>query len=289
MQYEISYKIDLEELSEFLRQVEKEDNYKSATAQAIQTGGRYLAQKWIEKAESKFKHSQGGYAQGIIEGEKYPFQNNPLHYKIEHTKDYAYYLEVGFESFDLKKMLETSTKVRVNKEGKRYLIIPFRHGTPDSKGLRAMPNEVYNKAQNLRGSVITSTYKEGVQQGAKSYQEAQMLRKYNMQKVRRNKYAWGERLKGFEGTIYEGMYRFEKNPNNVRPLNTGKFVNQSDNDLQYSNYITFRVMLEGKSGWQHPGVRAMNILKDTVEETENQILEIIQQGVEEDLKKLGFE
>lgn len=286
--YEVVFDIDYSALSDLFRKLGEEDTYKTYTSRAVKSAGDYLAQQWIEEAKGNFKHTQGGYVQGIVDGRDYPYQDDPLRYRIENKAEHAVYLEYGFESFDLKKMLQTSQKVRYTKDGKRYLVIPFRHGNPKSVSLRAMPKEVYADAKNLRQSVTTKIYKEGVQQGAKDFEEAQFLRKYNSKKVKRRSYKWGDQLEGFEGTVYEGMYRFNANVEQTR-LETDKFGSGSiKNDQDYSIYMTFRIMLEGSSGWIHPGLRPMYILKNTVEKHQNMITELIADGVRKDLEMFGF-
>lgn len=56
---------------------------------------------------------------------------------------YAEEIETGRPQKDLKRMLNTSLKVRMSKKGSRYLIIPFQHNTPGSNATgQAMPDEI---------------------------------------------------------------------------------------------------------------------------------------------------
>jgi hypothetical protein len=179
----------------------------------------------------------------------------------------------------------------VDKDGKRYLVIPFRYGSPGSK-FRSMPEEVYKKARELEQSQIVGKYREGVQQGAKSFEQAQLQRKFNSVKVQRNAYKYGEQLSGLEEKYkhYEGIFRFENNPNlNRSEISTGKFVNSTDSEQQYSTYIKFAVMREDDSGWQHPGLKPMNILGETVERERANILNLIRSGLLKDMQALGFQ
>lgn len=57
--------------------------------------------------------------------------------KVFATAPYADAIENGMPARDLKKMLGTSTKTRRAKDGTRYLIIPFRWGTPGTVGFGA--------------------------------------------------------------------------------------------------------------------------------------------------------
>ncbi len=286
-----SIDLDLTPLRDFLNKVEQEIEGGSNLVGSIKTAGNYIINEWIKTAEGKFKHTQGGYARGIVEGVHYPFNSDRLHYHAEHTEKYAIYLEKGFDSFDMKKALATSDKVRIAKDGTRYLIIPFRHGTPGTKSFPDMPNEVYQQAKNLDKSAISFRYREGVQQGSYSFEDAQLMKEYNPKKTLRNAYTWGGRL-DFTGTKYEkytGLVRFEANPNNNREITTGKFINKTSGEQQYSTYFTFRVMSENDTdGWIHPGLKPMNILGETIGRTKDNAEQMLKDGVMKDMQALGF-
>ncbi|MDX9925691.1 MAG: hypothetical protein RBS48_13115, partial [Ignavibacteriaceae bacterium] len=66
-------------------------------------------------------------------------------------------------NFDL--LILDSWKVRVSKDGKRYLISPFRHSIPSATSAAPkMPKEIYKEAKDLRQSVVVSTFREGIVQ-----------------------------------------------------------------------------------------------------------------------------
>lgn len=289
---EITYNIDLSALNDFMRSLSNPDLLKTNTAEAVGEATNYLSDKWIGTASSKLKHTTGWYAQGIQDGTMYPYSSNPLQGAVIHTDKRASYLEKGFEPYDQKRMLFTSSKVRISKKGERYLVIPFRHGTPGSQK-NPMPTQIYSTAVNLTHSRITGVRLEGSQQfpGQITYREAQVLKKNNPEKVRRNNYKWGGKLTVKESTEYnaskyQGMYRFQANPRLNRGL--GKFINTTDNDRNYSTYITFRVMKESSAGWMHPGLKAMNILHDTIQKEKTIVLNLLADGVKKDFASLNF-
>ncbi len=321
MPFEIVYDIDYSPLFEIVKHIEQRLQQPSELTKAVQTAGDYTTQQWINLANSKFKHSQGGYVRGIMSGISYPYNGDPLHYRGENKASYAKALEEGVQSFDMKKALYTSDKVRITKDGKRYLVIPFRHGTPGSTSLRAMPQEIYEKAsigrreivdgkvtwmidenvrgaKNLRQSAVINTYKEGSIRGFKTKKDAELLRYKNPRKVIRNIYQWGDKLMEVEypklkeshkTSIYEGMVRFQTNPNiNRATFNMGKFggsaVNPTENMRNSSSYMTFRVMMEGAQGWIHPGISAMHILKDTLERVRQPIMQMMGEGAKKDVQ-----
>lgn len=289
MENEIIVDIELDGLQEFVQKAESLfRGNESYTAKAIERAGEVFIQEWIKTAESKFKHTDGSYAQGIQNGADYPYNGDPLHFKIVHTSKNAYWLEKGYDSFDMKKMLDSSAKVRISKKGKRYLIIPFRHGNPNSVIHKAMPTEIYKQAVKLRQSKIIGTYEEGIVQGAQSFKEAEIMRANNPNKVKRNLYKWGEHLNLGDDSykIYNGMVRFNSNPNTARDKikkTLSKFINNSNNEKQYSTYLTFRVMSESSNGWIHPAQKPMNILGETIQRVEGMIRQIVNEGVQSDL------
>lgn len=296
--FNIEYQYDLTALQEMIAVVEaRMKEPQSNLIEAMKTAGNYVMNEWIRTAETKFTHSNGGYAQGIVDGVKYPYQNDPLHFAIIHTQPYALYLEQGYEPYDMKKMLETSSKVRISKKGHKYLVIPFNHGNPNAVTKNAMPDDIYKQAKTLNQSVVTGRFMEGIQQGAKTFREAQILRAHNPNKVERNKYMWGGRLTdNTPRSIYDGMVRFNSDVQSVRATYTketsiGKFtinktVTQKTGNT-YSTYFTFRVMSEISEGWQNRGMRPMNILKETKERVEAPVKNLIAQGIKADLLAIG--
>jgi len=292
MDHQIVVDVDLDGLQEFDEVYKSKLNkLEGLIANTVERAGHIFIQEWIKTAETKFKHTDGGYAQGIQNGAKYPYSNDPLHFRIEHQSPHAYWLENGYDSFDMKKMLESSIKVRINKNGKRYLIIPFRHGNPDSTTFKAMPEEIYEKAKTLKQSKIIGTYKEGVVQGAKSFGEAETMRVNNPDRIKRNLYRWGGKLEtgGDTYKIYDGMVRFDSNPNTARGILakvTSKFIHNSNNNKPYSTYLTFRVMSEDSTGWIHPAQKPMNILGETMQRVEGQIRQFIDSGIQQGIEEL---
>lgn len=142
-------------------------------------------------------------------------------------------IETGRPERDLKRMLDTSAKVRTTKKGERYLIIPFRHNTPGNEAhTPAMPAGVYAVASQLAPSRVTGMGERLSGTGAIDIRTRKALT------VPQRRYSWGDRLvdAAAEGgdKRHEGMYRFETT------LPGGK---------RSSEYLTFRVMKESSKGW----------------------------------------
>lgn len=180
---------------------------------------------------------------------------------------YAEDIENGRPARDLKKMLDTSLKVRLNKTGHRYLIIPFRHSTPGAKAVgQSMPGAVYAKAKKLEASMVTgqSTRLSGT--GAMDIKTRTHLT------VPQNVYKWGGRLppgmmgpnpKG-KSDRFAGMVRF----------NTGK-----PGGKQQSAYLTFRVMSEKSKGWIIPPQPGQKIAQGVVADMQPVAEEIFAEAV----------
>lgn len=154
-------------------------------------------------------------------------------------------IEDGRPAKDLKRMLDTSMKVRTSAKGKRYLIIPFRHNTPGNDAhAPAMPPGIFAAAKALAPSSIVGQGTRLSGTGAFDPKTRQPV------SVKQNRYNWGGRLVGAAlaggSKHHEGMYRF----NTTTP--GGK---------QSSSYLTFRVMVEGSKGWIVPAKPGLNIAR----------------------------
>lgn len=179
---------------------------------------------------------------------------------------YAQEIESGRPARDLKRYLDTSQKVRRTKDGRRFLIIPFRHNTPGNDAhAPAMPGEVYDAAQVLKASRIVGQGQRnagevtslhpvwGTQPLGKKKQTPYLMDPKTRQHVTvaRNIYQWGEKLVGLPKHLgrYEGMVRFDT----------------SMGGKKYSQYMTFRVMMEGSKGWIIPPQPGQNIAQGVVD------------------------
>ena len=185
------------------------------------------------------------------EGEKAPYVESikwqmvgPMTAEISTDFKLAGEIENGRPAKDLKRMLQTSKKVRAAQsgphKGQRYLIIPFRHNTPTESGQGAyapqMPPGVYAEAKTLKPSRLLppGSVKPAQRLSASGHMVAQ------------HSYQWGGRLpaglapklKPSHATDpYAGMVRFD-----TSTMKNGKKVRSSA-------YLTFRVMGEWSSGW----------------------------------------
>ncbi len=157
-------------------------------------------------------------------------------------------IETGIPARDMKRMLDTSLKTRVVKNGKhtgqRYLIIPMRHNTPGNVAhAKAMPDAVYEQAKEMTKSVVTRL---GFRQNQLGVRGLSGARTHQLLQVRSREYKWGDRLDGPDiAKRFKGMVRF----------------NTSSGGQKSSAYLTFRVMSEWSSGWIIPAQPGRYIVK----------------------------
>lgn len=151
---------------------------------------------------------------------------------------HANVVERGAPERDLKRMLDTSFKVRVTSRGKRYLIIPFRWGTPGTVGFRnVMPDVAHAFTRQMAPSSITRVFRRRSGTGAFDPHTRRPVT------VAARRYLWGDRLSssalagmGITGSAARhmaGMVRMQ------RPTSRGT----------HTTYLTFRVMHEDSRGW----------------------------------------
>lgn len=77
-----------------------------------------------------------------------------LAWTLKNESKAALALEEGTKERDMKECLPTSKRARKSKSGHLYLIIPFRHGVPGTRGLSAMSKDVYRLAKRMAFSRV---------------------------------------------------------------------------------------------------------------------------------------
>lgn len=186
-------------------------------------------------------------------GEKDAYANS---IQVKMTGDFSAYvwtdyknasdIETGRPPRDMKKMLDTSMKVRVNKNGERYLIIPFRHNVPGANATgQAMPPAVYQQASQLLASSIVGQARRMSGTGAWD------VKTRLPSTVRMNSYAWGQKLTGPNiPRNMQGMYRFDT----------------STQGQKRSTFLTFRTMSERSKGWIIPAQPGQFIAQKVADE-----------------------
>jgi len=255
------------------------------TESAVEKSLEYVEKSWKQTAMRSFKHchNNGLYNQGIMRN--YPTSGDNLAGEVINIAPSARALEFGLTSAQRMSVLQRSHQVRVVKSGehrgKKFLIIPFRHGTPGSVHFPEMPANVYQRAKELSYSKRTKTYLERSQQlNRMTKKDMEVIHRFGnlpnlstphayaggIPVAKRYKYSYGKKLRGVGG-IYEGMYKFG------RPGHT--------------QYITFLTMSEWDP-WE--GIPAYHVAKKTSEAVKTEVMGMLKVGVRQDIldmKKLA--
>ncbi len=165
---------------------------------------------------------------------------------IESDYKYAAEIETGRPARDLKKMLDTSTKVRRTESGKRFLVIPMRHNVKklQAAGLYGVAKAleasiISGQGQRASGEVTHLSPKAGMSKSSKQSPYLSNPTTQGEYMVNQNNYAWGQKLSKADAGEHkwaQGLYRF----------------NTSAGKGKSSSYLSFRIMMEGSSGWIVP-------------------------------------
>jgi hypothetical protein len=179
--------------------------------------------------------------------------------------DYKYSeeIETGRPQKDLKRMLNTSLKVRASKKGSRYLIIPFQHNTPSANATgKAMPEDIYAMAKGLSPSSIIGQTQRLSGTGAYDIKSRKRLT------VNQNIYKWGGSLNGDSvGRNYAGMRRFDTSGGGPR----------------HSTYLTFRIMSERSNGWIVPAKPGLFLAKTVAEAMQPRAEKVFQEAIKQSI------
>lgn len=204
-------------------------------------------------------------------------------WEIASDAPYADAIERGTGPRDLKRMLDSSMKVRRTKDGRRYLIIPFRWGTGTGSGggvsfgkqVMPMPPHVHAAAKALSPSRITGHGWRPSGTGAWS------VRTHGPAMVRQRRFAWGGRLsaaaiRGAAPGLDERHVR--------RMAGMVKMQHPTRRGSRDTQYMTFRVMIEGGKGWLAPARAGLYPARAVAEELERKAPDILQRALAQDLQ-----
>lgn len=199
-------------------------------------------------------------------------------------------IETGRPPYDLKTMLNTSPKVRRTKDGRRFLIIPFRQNTTGYDALTSsMPQDVYDAGSALTASKIIGQAKRasgeltsihpkwGTQPLKKQTPFASNTKTRGPMLVNKNIYKWGGKLdtSGMTGLTdaqkkrYNGMVRME---------------GSTPGGGRYSQFMTFRVMMEGSAGWIIPAKPGLYLAKKVADKMQPKAEKVLNEAVRQSFK-----
>lgn len=209
-------------------------------AHAVRVIAAQAHEDWVAYAKGQplpsgqvIRDRHGQYARSILLHDTGPFSA-----EVRSDLAWARGIEDGMPARDMKKVLDTSFKVRRTKSGKRYLIIPFRHN------VNSLPSGVVEFFKAGAASSVRSTYER------RSGQLASDVATRKQVMVPGWRYAWGSKLgkeavaslpgMGPHAGKLVGMYHF---------ANPGGAAGGGARAGSHGQYLTFRTMVEGSSGW----------------------------------------
>jgi hypothetical protein len=205
---------------------------------------------------------------------------------------YAHAVEYGEPQRDMKDVLTRSLKVRMVTDprspnfGKRYLIIPFRWAASGRGGIGAnvMPKAVANWWHGKSASHVVRMSERrsgaGMIDGAGTFHGVHSLSTRAVVHVPQRIYDWGDKLKrgdmnalGIRGvgarSRMQGMVKFDK------PKGGG-----------HSQFLTFRTMMEGSSGWIRKAVPGKYPARTVAQQMGPVAEQAFRRAVEEDIAKM---
>lgn len=194
---------------------------------------------------------------------------------VEADYKHAAEIETGRPARDLKKMLDTSEKVRRTEDGRRFLVIPLRHNTPGNGahaksmsdsvyGLaKAMtPSRVVSKGQRESGEVVKLSPKSGMSKGQPNANFLSSTQTKQAATVGKMNTAWGGRLTA------QMLKSAGADKETVRRYSGMVKLDTSANGQKSSAYTTFRIMMEGSKGWVVPAQPGLYLARTVAQELE---------------------
>lgn len=267
---------DLPNLDDVLKAVERagkgdlpytRDAVRSATVDIVQrTWIEYASGVWVAYSGGVFRVNSvtGEYVRSIQDGVRFL---DDLTGEVFSTSPHSSIVEDGVKPYDMKEKLLASPKAKTGKDGRKYITVPYRHGTPGTVGMSAMPVSVYNLANQLGFS-----RKNGV---IKAFFTGR-------------KYTWNGSLK--ESSDGQRSH-FGSHPGAGYTWKTGQYSGMVKMGKPgHSQYLTFRRVSENSDpkSWQHPGVKPRPIREAVIENTKEDVLQLIRRGFEMDLYFMGL-
>lgn len=239
-------------------------------ASAIRMIAEAAHYRWIQYASGKVPLPNGktlGRVSGAYASSIKIAENGFLKYVIFSDDPKARWIEDGFPEWDMHQLLTSSHKVRVSKKGKKYLIIPFRHGTPGALGV-VMPKTLYRywMVPDRKSSVISGQYLQ------RSVQD-------HATPVTRRTYMWGDRV------TRKDVEKLGLDPSGLGRNLVG-MVRFQNNEDRGGQYLTFRVLGEDSKGWVRPARQGFKIAQSVYEYVQREGQKLMQIAIEEDLKRL---
>jgi hypothetical protein len=239
--------IDTTSLMEQFTSLRREDVDRMCDNIAKGLAARF-ASKLEDTAKAELKQSRKRYINNIRVVDSGPLSGTVL---LDYSKDKLIkMLEEGATAFDMKVGFLASPKVKVGKNGVKYLTIPFRAATPNAVGesdvfSSVMPRQIYNIVK--KKDAVIDTPGGGKRSAGIALRE--IPEQFQTKKIRPaivdNK--GNELFKAYENksSVHEGLFK------------------QQDAATGQNTYRSFRRVSENSAdeAWIHPGIERHNLIQ----------------------------
>jgi hypothetical protein len=241
--------------------------------------------KWIRLAQQQLGSSKRDYINGIQ-----PISGSGNERVIVLVGQLPNMIEQGVEAWDLRTTLLGGGKGKTSRDGHRYRAIPFRHGTPGSKGQAGTPMGARYGPQGGQSLAWASAGRmdkgQAAAMGRAIHSAAKRLRA-------------GERL-GHDTlsgrTVVDlgrGKARQRLQVPKLAPWHkTDIFAGMQRTPKKYqtatqSQYTTFRTISEANpTGWIHPGIQARNLHQEVERHVETIMSRTVATAIQNALKEM---
>jgi hypothetical protein len=199
-----------------------------------------------EEANKSLHQTRGRYTKAITVIDTGKLEGTVM---LDYSKDpMVKMIEEGIAAFDMKEKMLASAKVKIGKNGGRYLTIPFRMATPgavaDSDAFTStMPQEVYDVVKNKPTNIATGS---GTRSAGLMVKE--LPSQYQTPKVRTE-------IKDSDGKVLFKAYQ------NQSSIYAG-LIKTNDAATGQNTYNTFRRVSSNSDplAFIHPGIERHNLI-----------------------------
>jgi len=194
--------------------------------------------EWIRLAQERLKSSRADYIDGLSKAQSFKAYSvgTKQVYEVQLVGRMPNNFEFGMAGFDMKSVRPGwlgGSKAKTNKEGKKYISIPFRHSMSSS----------------ARVAYSGRAAKMGLQSKLKS-----TAKRYGLDKM----------IRSTSGRVIPGPVARVPNVSSVHPFLRGltRIQKPTSSGKGSSTMMTFRTMSENSSpsSWVHPGIVGAKIL-----------------------------
>ena len=224
--------------------------------------------KWIRLAQTELTSSKRDYIDGIqqVEGEG-------MERMVTLLGVLPNMIEQGTPPFDMRTTLLGEGKGKVSASGKRYRAIPFRHGSPGSKGQAGAPMGSQYGPRGAASRAIDGgmSQLQSVQLGKAIYDQAKKLRRGRRLPVRTSVTMPDTTRviqRGNQRPVVQVHGKTITVPKLAEHHSTDIFAGMQRTSKKYktgsgAQYTTFRTISDANpQGWIHPGIQGRNLHRE---------------------------